>query len=60
MASIEQGQKPINGVNYAVGYSFTLGVVGVEGGTVRRPQKGGEGTGRERGKEYPCDVDVIL
>ena len=34
---------------YAVGYSFTLGVVGVEGGTVRRPQKGRRGEG-ERGR----------
>ena len=33
--------------SFTAGYSFTLGVVGVEGGTVRRPQKGrrGEGAG---------------
>ena len=40
----------------SVGYSFTLGVVGVEGGTVRRPhrgeerERGGEGVG-ERGRD---------
>ena len=45
-------QKPINGVNYAVGYSFTLSMIGVvwwpSGGPMRKEREGGRG-GEGRG-----------